>query len=171
MLTIVIDASCLIDLRKGGLVSGLLSLPSRFVVPHLLFEKELPDIPAHEKAMLVESGLEVRRLTSDQMQRSILVQSEYEQLSIYDCSVIIAATDIDDSILLAGDKRLRESALQQGIEVHGALWAIDEIHAAQILPPQNLYGALVIFNEDPTVWLPRDEHMSRLRKFKKLIHR
>ena len=58
MQIIISDTSCLIDLRKGGLLSGLLALPYRFAIPLPLFEDELLDMSTREKAMLVESGLE-----------------------------------------------------------------------------------------------------------------
>ena len=80
----------------------------------------------------------------------------------------MAAADVSDSILLTGDGPLRKFATSHTVEVHGVLWAVDEMHAASILPPQALYRALVIFDDDPTVWLPANEHSRRLQKFKKL---
>ncbi len=43
---VVNDASCLIDLRKGGLLAVLCKLPYRFVVPLPIREAEVRDFPS-----------------------------------------------------------------------------------------------------------------------------
>ena len=169
MQIVVSDTSCLIDLRKGGLLTGLLALPYRFAIPLPLFEDELLDMSAREKMLLVESGLEVRELSSEQVERSGAIQRQNKALTINDCFAFVAAAEVPDAILLTADGPLRQFASKQFVRVHGVLWAIDEIHASSLLPPQTLYKALLIFEDDPTVWLPTGEHSRRLRKFKRLV--
>ncbi|GHF01451.1 hypothetical protein GCM10016455_23000 [Aliiroseovarius zhejiangensis] len=168
MRIVISDTSCLIDLRKGGLLSGLLALPYQFAIPLPLFEDELLDMSGREKQMLIDSGLEVWDLSGEQVKRSGDVQRGNRALTINDCFAFIAAADTSDAILLTGDGPLRRFASAQAVEVHGVLWAVDEMHAASVMPPQVLYRALVIFEEDPTVWLPVAEHTRRLQKFRKL---
>ena len=168
MRTIVIDTNCMLQIYKGGLVSGLLSLPYRFAIPQPLFETELLSIPAKDKAEFIQFGLEVRILTFDQIERSEFIRSRNRTLSFNDCSAFVAASDIEDSILLTGDKPLRKHASSDAVEVHGVLWVIDQIHAANILSPGNLHRALTIFDEDEFIWLPEDDLAVRLRKFRKL---
>lgn len=168
MRIVISDTSCLIDLRKGGLLSGLLALPYQFAIPLPLFEDELLDMSDREKATLTDSGLQVWDLTGEQVRRSGDIQQQHRALTINDCFAFVAAADVSDTILLTGDGPLRRFATTRAVEVHGVLWAIDEMHAASILPPQALYRALVIFDDDPTVWLPTAEHASRLRKFRRL---
>lgn len=152
----------------GELISGLLSLPFRFGIPEPIFDCELPYISQRHKEAFVERGLEVWTPTTEQEIRYFRIRSEDEQLSNFDYLAFIMAKDTANSILLTGDKRLRLYASRHAVEVHGALWAIDEIHAAGALPPRALYRALILFDEDPTVWLPMEEHMSRLKKFRDL---
>ena len=168
MRTIVIDTNCMVQLYKGGLVSGLLSLPYRFVTLRQLFENEFLSISEQEKAQLVKGGLEIHALTLDQIERSEFIQSSKRNLSFPDCSAFVAASDIEDSILLTGDKPLRRHATSHAVEVHGVLWIIDEIHAAKILSPRTLLRALIVFDEDEFIWLPEDDLAVRLRKFRKL---
>lgn len=168
MQVVISDTSCLIDLRKGNLITGLLALPYRFAVPLPLFEDELLDMSTREKTLLVESGLEVWDLSEEQVKRAGGVQRQNRALTVNDCFAFVAAADVQDSILLTSDGPLRQFASQQAMRVHGVLWAIDELHELSILPSQVLYRALVIFEDDPTVWLPAAEHSRRLRKFKKL---
>ena len=168
MQIVISDTSCLIDLRKGDPITGLLALPYRFAVPLPLFEDELLDMSEREKALLVESGLEVWELSGEQVERAGSIQRQNRALTINDCFAFVAAADVQDSILLTGDGPLRQFASKRAIRVHGVLWAIDKIHASSALPPQVLYRALVIFEDDPTVWLPTAEHSRRLRKYKRL---
>jgi hypothetical protein len=168
MRIVISDTSCLIDLRKGGLLTGLLALPYQFAIPLPLFEDELLDMSARDKNLLVQAGLEVWDLSGEQVDRSGTIQRQNRALTINDCFAFVAAADTPQSILLTGDGPLRRYAAAQAVEVHGVLWAIDEMHAAAVLPPQALYRALMIFDDDPTVWLPPAEHSRRLQKFKRL---
>lgn len=169
MRIVISDTSCLIDLHKGGLLAGLLGLPYRFAIPLPLFEDELLDMPPHEKALLVDSGLEVWELSGEQVKQAGDIQRKNRALTINDCFAFVAAADVPDSILLTGDGPLRKYASRQSVTVHGVLWAIDEIHESALLPPHALCRALEIFVDDPTVWLPTGELLRRLRKFKRLI--
>lgn len=168
MQIVISDTSCLIDLRKGDLLTALIALPYRFAIPLPLFEDELLDMSAYEKALLLENGLEILELSGEQVDRSGEIQQRNKALTINDCFAFVAAVDVPDAILLTADGPLRLFASRQGVNVHGVLWAIDEIHKSSALPPQALYAALVIFKDDPTVWLPVVEHGRRLRKFRKL---
>lgn len=49
MRALVIDTNCMVQMYKGGLLSGPLSLPYRFVVPQPLFENEFLSIPAKDQ--------------------------------------------------------------------------------------------------------------------------
>lgn len=168
MRIVISDTSCLIDLRKGGLLAGVLALPYRFAIPLPLFEDELLDMSVREKAQLVGNGLEVWELSGEQVERAGDIQRQNRALTINDCFAFVAAAHVPGSILLTSDGPLRQFASRQAVRVHGVLWMIDEIHEFSALPPQILYAALVIFEDDPTVWLPVAEHVRSLRKFKKL---
>lgn len=144
MQTVISDTSCLIDLRKGGLLTALLALHYRFAIPLPLFEDELLDMSAREKAILVESGLEVLELSGEQVERSGDIQRRNRALTINDCFAFVAAADVPDAILLTADGPLRQFASRQSIRVHGVLWAIDEIHASSLLPPQALPTCLPV---------------------------
>ena len=49
MQIVISDTSCLFDLRKGDLLTGLLALPYRFAITLPLFEDELLDMSMCEK--------------------------------------------------------------------------------------------------------------------------
>jgi len=41
-------------------------------------------------------------------------------------------------VLLAGDRKLRTAAASAGVEVHGSLWLVEEVHANGLVPPAEL---------------------------------
>ena len=120
---IVNDASCLIDLRKGGLLEALCRLPYRLVIP----------LPIRASAAL----------------------------SANDCFCLVTAL-ANRGILLTGDAQLRNVATQKGLRVHGVLWVIDELAAADACPTSQLIDALKRWQGDDTVFLPRQEIAKRL---------
>lgn len=52
MRTIVIDSSCLIDMKKGKLLMSMLKLPYNFQIPEIMFKDELLSITLAEKRNL-----------------------------------------------------------------------------------------------------------------------
>ena len=54
---IVNDASCLIDLRKGGLLGVVCDLPYRFVIPLPVRASEVLDLSEAEWQALDEAGV------------------------------------------------------------------------------------------------------------------
>lgn len=76
---------------------------------------------------------------------------------------------MEDSLLLTGDRHLRRIARQNAIEVHGVLWATDELEAHDVVTPQMLQGALRLFQDDDLVFLPSEEIGRRLRRLERLL--
>jgi hypothetical protein len=56
-----------------------------------------------------------------------------------------------------GDGLLRRIADGMGIEVHGVLWAIEQIEEHQLAPIKELVAALALFDVDQLAFLPQIE--------------
>lgn len=169
MRIIVSDTSCMIDLRKAGLLEAVLRLPHTFVMPDTLFEDEWLCLSEPEKRALRELGLDVRTLPGPLVQRAGRYFNQHARLKLNDCFALVLAEEIGDCILLTGDGPLRGVAAANGIEVHGVLWATDEMEAHGIVPLQVLYDALRLFREDDLVFLPADEVLRRIRRLAQLL--
>ena len=85
------------------------------------------------------------------------------RLALNDCFALVLAEQNVDCILLTGDGLLRRIAAGKGIEVHGVLWATDEMESQGVVSVEVLHNALQLFLEDELVFLPADETRRRIR--------
>ena len=165
---VVNDASCLIDLRKGRLLGLLCSLPIRFVVPLPIRESELLDFTHDDWAVLDSGGMETYDLPPDRMAEAQRLRNSYHRLSANDCFCLVTAQFYEDSILLTGDKNLRRAAEANDCRVHGVLWVVHELAAANACSKAVLIETVESWNSDPEVFLPSElinKTLCRLRQF------
>jgi predicted nucleic acid-binding protein len=165
MRIVVSDSSCLIDLRKASLLGAFLKLPYEILIPNTLFEDELLKFTAAEKRALLRNGLKVVDVPGAGVLRARTVIHETPRLSMHDGFAFAVAESHVGCILVTGDGLLRALATRHGIEVHGVLWIIDEIHRHAIEDPATLAAALRFFEQDPTVRLPRRDLLSSIRRY------
>lgn len=169
MRIIVSDSSCLIDLHKGGILRAIFDLPYTYVIPQPLFDDELLSIPKVEKRALISLGLRVEILDGAQVSRAVTYRNDNRSLNINDCFALVLTEDTEDALLFTGDRRLKNLATDNGLEVRGLLWAIDQFmeHSSAHLP--KLPPAIDVFINDELVWLPRGELLRRQRQLRKLL--
>lgn len=167
MRIIVSDSNCLIDLRKASLLDAFLELPYEILIPNTLFEEELLKFTEDEKTRLLE-GLTVIDLPGPSVLRAQEVIHDLPHLSIHDGFAFALAEVNPGCILLTGDGPLRELGENQGMEVHGVLWVIDQIHSNALTTVASLLEALRMFASDPTVRLPRRMLATYIRRYEGL---
>lgn len=165
MRIVISDSSCLIDLRKVSLLDALLALPYEFLIPNTLFEEELIKFTAAQKKDLVRRGLKVIDLPGKAVLRAQAVVRKLPKLSVHDGFAFALAENHPGCILLTGDNELRTLASQSKMEVHGILWAIDEMRRRRIKPAAALLAVLQIFSADPAVRLPRKELAAIIKQY------
>lgn len=157
-------SQCLTDLKKGELLHVLLRLPYRFIVPLPIREEELLDFTAEEWQMLEDGGLTTYDLPGEEVERVFTLKREHSRLSANDCLVLVTTICQENGILLTGDNLLRKVATARTVRVHGVLWIIDELHAADVCEVELLVSALQIWRADEAVFLPPAEIDKRLRR-------
>jgi len=116
------------------------------------------------KKGLAQSGLEVHTLPGPLVQRAARYFNQHARLALNDCFALVLAEQIEDCILLTGDGLLRRIAEGKGIEVHGVLWATDEMEAQGVVSVEVLHNALQLFLNDELVFLPAHETRQRIRR-------
>lgn len=158
MQILVSDTSVLVDLERGGLIEATCRLPHQFVVPDLLYRRELQ---AYEGPRWMASGLQIAELSEAEVQLAQAVRLEISQLSLPD-SFAFALASQRRWTLLAGDGALRSYASARQVRVHGVLWVLDELNASQTLSNSDLFAALQAISLHPRCRLPRAEVEKRL---------
>ncbi|WP_244327643.1 type II toxin-antitoxin system VapC family toxin [Roseibium sp. RKSG952] len=153
----------MIDLKKGELLHVLQCLPYRFIVPLPIREKELPNFSGQDWRMLEDGGLDTYDLPSEEVAQVLALKREHSRLSANDCFALVTTTCHENGILLTGDNLLRKVATARTVRVHGVLWIIDQLYAAEACEIELLISALEIWQKDDAVFLPSGEVEKRLR--------
>ena len=160
---IVLDASCLIDLRKGGLLEFLSNLPYRLAVPLPVRASEVLDFSDQQWKGLDDHGMITHDLTPAEVERAFTLRERHRSLSANDCFCLVTAL-ANRGILLTGDALLRRISTEKGIRVHGVLWVIDQLAVAGACATSVLVEALRAWRSDSTVFLPQHEISKRLMR-------
>lgn len=160
---IVNDASCLIDLRKAGLLQYFLALPYRFIVPLPIREEELLDFTTDEWASLEAAGLQSHDLPGEHVAQAVALRRTHKGLSANDCFALVTSENQENSILLTGDRLLRRVAQGRAVRVHGVLWVYDQLVEHALCPSNQLLFALETWSSDASVFLPRGMLSERIR--------
>ena len=153
---VINDTSCLVDLRKGGLIEPMLALPFRFVVTFNVRVSELLDFGETEWQRLEALGMETIDAPGEQVQEAGNLMVRHRKLSFEDSLNFVVARTNRLSILLTGDRALRTVAENNGIEVHGILWIVEQLLEWRRVERSDLISALERWRADPTVFVPND---------------
>lgn len=152
---VVSDSSVLMDLAKAELIESTLALPFEFMIPDVMLATELLDLGRYTGDGLVSLGFKRGGLDGAEVTTAMgYFRQHRAQLSLNDCFAWRLA-EVHKGILMTGDGDLRKLAERSGVEVHGALWAIDLIGRHRTCPTRHLVTGLTRLEKDPFVRLPR----------------
>lgn len=121
---LVSDANIFIDFAATELTPLLFRLPKRLIVPDVLYHQEL----AARHASLLELGLELRSLTGEQVEHASCLAGVHHGPSINDLFALTLAKHLCCP-LVTGDRRLREAAVAEAVEVLGTLGLMEMLLA------------------------------------------
>ncbi len=145
----ITDTSVIVGLYKGGVLE-LASYSFLLRVPDLIIAEELACRNKNYKMCHINGNKLIREgiiqkieFSGFDMEKLYGWRQNDKQLSLYDYAAMYAAQR-DGLILLADDKKLRQKAKREGIEVHGSLWIVDFLVINKMLSPRD--GILVIQN-------------------------
>ncbi len=152
----VSDTNIWIDFGRAGLLDALFELPFTYLsTDFVIGELTYPDPEDLRQRGLVSEGLnetEVAALYG--------LMAEHNNSSLADVSCYLLAKT-KCLPLLTGDGRLRKQALKDGLEVHGALWLLDQLLVYAVVPPQRAAAALLTMRA-AGARLPEAECLHRL---------
>ena len=160
---IISDTSVLIDLERGDLLGATFQLDIEFIVPDLLYVRELQPYNGGE---LVDMGLHVQSLDDGETTLAQQYQNTVPALSLPD-SFALALAKKRDWHLLTGDQHLRTLAEAEDVTCNGVLWVLDGILDNDLMNGTDLTSALNQIADHPRCRLPLSEIRSRQRRYVK----
>lgn len=158
---LVSDTSILIDLERGALLDALFQLQHDFIVPDILFDRELKGALGDH---LIALGLRVEELNPSEVSRAATVRRMRPGLSTPDAFAFALARERTWT-LLTGDGELRTLAAQENVTTHGVLWVFDEFHAGNIVENARLHTGLSTISQHPRCRLPPALVAARLAQY------
>ena len=155
MKVLVSDTSALVDLERGSLLDAAFRLPFEFVVPDLLYERELK---GHGGERLLERGMRIAELDGDGVTQALNYRRRWPALAVR-----------SRWILLTGDAELRRLADAERVDCHGVLWLMDEMLHVAGASVRQLHDGLEAISTHPRCRLPRGEVQARLTRYAALL--
>ena len=109
MITVICDSSSLIDIDKTGLLVKALRLPYCYVITDMAAE-ELKELPQSQPQDIYQNGLQIVKLSADQLTEAGDIHCRRQSLTIEDCTLLVYALNVSNYILLTADKKLSNEA-------------------------------------------------------------
>ena len=162
--------SCLIYLRKAGLLHTAFLLPFTFQMALPLIHIEPRNFTTSEIADLINRGLEIVDLLSNEVEHALVFRSQFPELTFNDCMSLVLAEKQSNCILLTGDQTLRTQATSIGLVVQDILWVSDQIESNRLINFFDLLEGLLKLKKDPLVFLPAGDISNRITRLQKALN-
>ena len=160
---LISDANIIIDMKAGGLLRRMFRFDAMFAVPDLLFEEEL----RAEDPQLPRIGLQLLELRSETVAYAEGLVAKYRRLGASTNDLLaLALARQEKCALLTGDLRLRTVAEDEGVELHGTLWLIEQMVTARTITITQAEAAYAKMREAGRR-LPWNDVDQQLRELKK----
>ncbi len=158
---IINDANILIDIEVSGLTALVFELEYHFAVSDILYQEEIEPYTTEFKQTALKA------ISFDEGTNSLLLEkiAVYKEIALSrnDISAMVLAIK-NECILLTGEKLLRDTAENEGIEVHGILWLMEELFNNEIIDIEAVENAYERMREENSR-LPWVEVERQLRRF------
>jgi hypothetical protein len=161
MSVLVSDSSVLIDLERCQLLRQVFALNVEFVVPDVLFNRELRNQGGED---YIQLGLQVETLTPEELANAQQFMRAQRALSVPD-AFALALAHARHWTLLTGDGPLRALAQTEHVDCHGVLWLLDLMADERTATLGQLHDGLKRLSAHPRCRLPAGEIEARLIKF------
>lgn len=164
MIIVVNDASILIDLLKIDLSDEFFRLPYDMHTTDLV-GAEITDESAKRFQQYIEKKMiNIHSFSDEEWEKVVYIKAENPPLSLADCSCFWLCKQLS-ATLLTSDGKLRSSASENGIPVHGIIWVCEQLISQEEIPVGEAEKKLKELMEiNPR--LPREECHRCLKKWK-----
>lgn len=168
MKIVIQDASVLIDMADCGLLNAWFGLGFDLRTTSLVWrEVNRKNQKIKLKRYVDEGRFGIEAVGAQALSEIVQLQAALSsRVTIEDVSALFFAGKLE-SILLTGDKRLRQHAEERGIETHGLLWVFDILVTRGALLPGVAADRLEKLIVRGTCRLPLHECELRIKKWRR----
>ena len=128
MAILVGDANIFIDMEIGDLIRPMFRLDDVFAAPDVLYREELKE----HHAELPGLGLCIERLSGAETIEVDRLSGIHTEPGKHDIFALALAKERGWT-LLSGDRRLREAALVESVEIHGTIWLVERMIKSKVV--------------------------------------
>ncbi len=151
MKTLICDTNIFIDLIQAQALDTFWQLPQETYTTDLVIaEMTVPAQQAQLVSAQREGRLIVLELSGEEIGQVAQFTTQRNLKRITDKSVLFKAIELR-CCLLTGDRQLRLEAQDRGIEVHGSLWVIQQIHRARLATQTELLQMVDDLAKNPRI--------------------
>lgn len=164
MIIVVNDASILIDLMKINLSDEFFRLPFEMHTADIVSAEITDENALKFQRYINKKKIQIWSFSDKEMEEILKIKAKNPHLSLADCSCFWLCRQLS-ATLLTSDGKLRRSASEKNIPVHGILWVFENlIYEKEITigEADNKLKALMDINPR----LTREECYKRLKKWK-----
>jgi len=166
MIIVVNDASILIDLMKINLSDEFFRLPFKMHTTDLVSAEVTDENVLRFQQYIKKKKIQIWSFSDKEFEEVLKIKSDNPPLSMADCSCFWLCRQLSGT-LLTSDGRLRRSASEKDIPVHGILWVFDNLISEKEISIGEAESKLKdLMDINPR--LPRNECRKRLKKWKSL---
>lgn len=164
MIVVVNDASLLIDLLKIDLSDEFFRLSFDMHTTDLV-SAEITDENAEKFQQYIKNKMiKIRNFSNEEWEKILEIKADNLALSFADCSCLWLCGQLS-ATLLTSDGKLRSTAIDRDLPVHGILWSFDQLISHGMITIREAKTKLTELMEiNPR--LPRDECHRRIKKWK-----
>ncbi len=160
-LVLITDTNIWIDLDHGELLELIFHLPYQICAAD--FAKA--EIRSIDVAALERQGLIFQELDKTLVAELLSLRQRKTAIAIADLEAFLLVRE-QGAVLVTGDRNLAKLAADEGVEVHGLLWLMDEMVQIGVLHPRQAAASLLTII-DRGARLPADECDRRIRSWSK----
>ncbi len=157
----VTDTNFWIDLHVAHLLDEVFRLPCQWVIPDIV----LAELQEPDPRTLRDRGLKEAELSGELVAEISGLATRYPKPSLKDLSALVLANSTGIT-LITGDGDLRAAAENEGVDVHGTLWVLDEMVSTQIIESRRAADALDAMVQQGRR-LPEPDVEARLRRWRR----
>lgn len=163
MVVFLTDANILIDIIKLDLIDQFFQLGYTFITTEFIFHELNASQQSLLRPYISNKKLVIIASTSAEILEISTLLSDNRSLSFQDCSALYFALKLK-TLLLTGDKRLKNQAISKKLDVKGILFIFDQLVEQRILSKSEAFEYLKKLQE-VNQRLPKSEIESRLKSW------